>query len=212
MPDVSAASIPSPQERELQSARQRIDELKTELAELRAGLDELREDSRKEGYDSGLQKGEQAAKSNYAEGLATLADIVGSAEQQSKQLIENAQDDMVELVFATVLKVFGELAPSKEGLLAMLQLTADEMSTHKTSIVRVARDDYERLKTDFDEVAAIFRDQDIRVVPDGSVDLGGCIVEAESGSLDASLETQLMRFKELLLQVRKQQRNNCVEK
>jgi flagellar assembly protein FliH len=165
------------------------------------------------GHEAGLGAGSRAAEEAVREAhrvsLERLAGIVLAAEQQVARRLEQSEDDMVELVFATVCRIAGELAVSRAGVRGMLRHSIAQLADGPLVAVRVHEQDLAVLRGDADFPAALERPggpRDVQWVADERVELGGCRLESATGTLDLTLETQLARLRDTLLETRRARR------
>ena len=154
----------------------------TELEEARAKVEEIRENARTEGREEGLRECMEnlaAARSEYAEVRKRAErDMVDLAFHVAQRIIGHC----IEVKPQVVRDIVGEALVGARGREQILvRLHPDD---HKE--VEVARDDYAR---ELDGVAVYFE-------ADTSLERGGCIIETESGRIDARLETQLEVLRE----------------
>lgn len=190
------------QQRRAEAAEQR-------LAEMEAALDELQKQSAEEGYQAGYEHGskagEEAAQQDFAEQIRRLRGI-GEALQQdfSNRMVTALQDGIVEVVFAAVTKILGEELARAAGVQALVQCIASEIAAREQYTVRLAPADLELINQPRRMAPGSEASAGITYVADERVRIGGCIIETAAGSIDARLETQLQRLKEVLLDVRAQ--------
>jgi len=165
------------------------------------------------GHEAGLAAGrevaEEAVRESHRALLVRLDGVVRSAEQQVGRRVEEAEDDMVELVFATVCRIAGELALSRAGVRGMLRHAIAQLAEGPLVAVRVHGQDLALLRGEADFPAALERPggpRDVQWIADERIELGGCRLEAATGTLDLALETQLARLRETLLEARRARR------
>jgi flagellar assembly protein FliH len=101
-----------------------------------------------------------------------------------------------EIAFAAVCRFVGSQAGSKEFVRALVEQACASLRTETLATVRLHPRDVAML--DLEDGAIRVRGLCLAVVPDESLALGGCIVEAASGKLDGGLESQLARLRAAL--------------
>ena len=168
------------------------------------------------GYEAGLRKG-QAAAAAQAEAAtekavaqatealrdqhAKLCSLAQALERSAHEALVAAEDDMVALCFETICRVVGKAAAQpdlvREHLRSLAMATADggrvALHVHPEDAARLA-------KLEESEGPA----GSIAWIADPEVRLGGCLVRARGGGLDARLETSLSACQQTLLAIRLQ--------
>lgn len=186
------------EERERQHAEARaqvelILEAAREEAELAAAA--LRAEAELRGYEEGLARGELAGRAPLDEQREHFAALSAALVRSKAAVLADAEDAMVELAFAAVCKVVGEHAASAAGVAAMVRQHSARRHEREQVVVRLHPDDFALLQAGEEGLADHCR-------ADAGIELGGCIVDSGSGSLDARLETQLTGLRDTLLTVR----------
>lgn len=155
-------------------------------------------DAERRGLARGQEKGEREALAQVARKLAVLSTLADALESTRQEAWSQAEDMLVEVVYAAVCRVAGASAASREALLEMVRgIARDEHATQQWS-VRLHPQDAELLLADRASL-----DARIMLQGDDAVVLGGCMVDSEKGTLDLRLETQLARLGEALLAARR---------
>lgn len=155
----------------------------------------LRLDAEQRGYADGLARGVAdgcAPLQQQAVRLSALADALVHAKAA---VLADAEDAMVDLAFAALCSILGEQAGSRDGVVRMVSHHSAQRRDREQVTVRLHPDDFALLQADDAALAGGCR-------ADPTIELGGCIVDSSTGSLDARLETQLTRLRETLLTVR----------
>jgi flagellar assembly protein FliH len=185
-----------------------------------AGYDEGRErgyadgfrDGRLRGHEEGLAEGREQGlrEAERAEAAARqlreerAGRLLTAVEESLRERVAAAEEDMLALCFEAVTAVFGELAARSDGVRGLLaqvlaqsrQLGAATLHLHPEDLALVA--DLQALDTP---------GRQVRFVPDETIALGGCVLVAEHGGLDARVETQLARLGDVLRRVRDEERS-----
>lgn len=171
-----------------------------------------RDARRQQGYEAGLEEGrragqEQAKREARAtavkEAKAELAEVIqalnaGLAEFDAKKhhLLATAESGLLELALAIAQRVCRLVATRTPDVARTQARALLELVTHEADVeLRLNPADCEPLE----EVAADLAAQatsltHVRVIPDPSVEKGGCIVQSAAGEIDGQLSTQLDRL------------------
>ncbi len=166
-----------------------------ELAQLRQ---QLLDSSR----EQGLQQGRLAAETEYRRQLETLRALIESVQTGRARYVQDIADDAGEIVFAVVTKMLGEGYASKQAVTAAVREAIRQYKERGRLTIRVAPQDLELLQAKRREWLDGTGAGEVDLIADEQVQLGGCVLEGASGNLDARLETQLERLKQVLVAAR----------
>jgi flagellar assembly protein FliH len=186
----------------LEIERERIrEELKRELdARIESVLQESRSQGLKEGLELAKAEAQREAERQHEAVTQTLATVAEVAERQ----IAGAEDAIVGIAFESVCKILGRDAVDRKVVRAMVQQVLARVGQEEGVRVHLHPRDCAVLRNGG---KAPFPGRNgrmkVELVADEEVGLGGCVVEASGGSLDARLETQVQRLREALLKVRR---------
>lgn len=172
------------------------------------GLDLGTARAKQEGYDLGMADGyrqgnEEGYERGKLDGDALVKPVVASFRQAisacldlQRQLQIDAQREALKLALVIAKKILGrELKINPDGILGVIQkaLAIAEPSV----MIRL------RVSPDFVEYCSNHREDlhlpdEISIAGDPAIASGGCVVETESGEIDARIETQLRVLAEAL--------------
>jgi flagellar assembly protein FliH len=182
-------------------------QIEQELAHARAQIEQdlatARAAAERDGFAKGLEQGEEAARKAVAEQIAQLHSVALSLSQTRTEVIDGAEDAIVELAYTAICRIIGETATARGTVASMVNQVLASFRERDKLTVRLNPQDYDSLHPASE--AAVNFGTTLRA--DASVGVGGCVVESEAGYLDARLETQLARLCEALLLARKQRQN-----
>lgn len=211
---VQAAKIKA--ENILKEARQQKDRIIEEAEEKRESLlqiaydksKEILEKSKNEGYDLGYEKGmEKGYSKGYDEGKRESDKLIKEALaikegylEDRKELLRNAEKDLIELVIEIYEKIFREKKEEDSDLIVSLVANGIENLdlTDKLTIIS-SKEDFDILEMSRDIIlakASMISELDIKY--DTTMKKGDCILETPKGSIDASLDNQLAELRENL--------------
>ena len=124
--------------------------------------------------------------------LARLQSIGAAFQSAAAERLKEFEADAVELAFAAVCKIAGAQAHTREGIEGIVRTAMGALHGAKLLRVRVHPDDLALL---VHEGSATPAPAGIEWVADAGVDSGGCMLDADRGSIDARLATQLDRLR-----------------
>jgi flagellar assembly protein FliH len=190
----------------LENARQQaaLRERDAEIVRLRGAgeqaalvLEQRRAEAEQRGYASGEAKGEAAAMALLQAQVDRVKALVFQIGQARQQVMSDAEDALVEIVFAAICRVLGEHGAGREHVRRMVQEAAGQVRERESLVVRLHPDDAALLR--LDSTAAAMQ---VRISADAGVKLGGCLVDSTSGTLDARFDTQIELLAQALLAAR----------
>jgi flagellar assembly protein FliH len=175
-------------------------------AELAAQFDELYESerarARAEGHAQGVTEGQAAAATELAQACERLAvranKALAAMAEAHRAALAKLESSVGEVAFAAVCRLVSSQALSQPFVLGLIERTCTELRADLEATARLHPRDIEVL-------CELLQDDELRVdslslhiVPDDSLALGGCVIEAASGRFDGGLENQLRRLHAVL--------------
>jgi flagellar assembly protein FliH len=178
------------------------------LEQARALLDESRARGYREGHDAGYAAGEreatrhltQRADDERAAYREELAAFIGSVEGASRQAWTAMESEILGLVLDIARKVIKmEVEINREAAIAVVKNTLRRVSDATSLRIRVHADDLQTVRANREDLYTLVDSiRKVEIVEDRRVGQGGCIVETDSGTIDARIETQLDELRKLL--------------
>lgn len=167
----------------------------------RTRLAQAEEQAQQRDYEEGSRRGREAAERELQTRVQQISNLLENLEKQQSNLFSTVEDDIVNLVFESVVRIAGERTASRN---AVQEVVKRVMSARDPGvlIVRVSQGDFALLSRELPSLGGENGETRFRVVEDQRVTLGGCILESDRGSLDARLETQLERLRKTLIEAR----------
>jgi flagellar assembly protein FliH len=166
-------------------------------------IESIHSSSEKEGYTDGYERGKADGEGEYHESLKEVEKLKEVILRGVDQQVDGLQDQILALAFASICKVLGENALSEQVVTASVKNVLEEFRFNKSVKVFVAPDQLVNLSAEKEGVLSSFG-KEVEFIPDPKVELGGCIVQINSGSWDGRLEVQLQRLMELFRQMKGQ--------
>ncbi|MDX2085920.1 MAG: FliH/SctL family protein [Candidatus Melainabacteria bacterium] len=153
----------------------------------------IRENAHREGFEAGL-KDSEAVTEEMRQAIQKLLNAREDA-------ILAAMDDLVPIAVMVAEKILQtEVSCDPSLVKALVEDTLKKAGrNHKNILVKVHADDVETVREEIDGIKTRHMlNSEIVVLEDPAVDLGSCIVETNSGLIDASFTTQLEMLRRLL--------------
>lgn len=170
-------------------ARRIVAEAESEAASLREQAAEEARELRETAY----REGQEAA-------LLELHQLLVEAHERYDTALADAERDLLRLSIKLAEKIIGHELRSEPSTLADIVSTAlRQARQHETLTVRVCPAELAHIQSQRERLDPTGRTRFLDLVPDPRVGRGGCIIEGESGTVDAQLDTQLRVLERALL-------------
>lgn len=159
-----------------------VEKTKKEEIEYRAAVaqecEKLKERAEQAGFEVGLKK--------WNEQLAWL-------EKEIKKVRQEMENSIVPLALTAVKKIIGkELETKPETIVDVVATGLKTVSHHRKITIYVNQNDLEYVETYKQKLKALFEHlETLSIAKREDVQPGGCIIETESGIINAQLENQL---------------------
>jgi type III secretion protein L len=180
-PDSDKKVIPSEDFSQLLTASDLLEKTRSDILSAQEKTEKEAEDLKKKGYDDG-----------YQEGLTQLNEQILGLDNEKKRL----RHEMNQLILPLALKaakkiVAGELKSQPETIVnIVLQALAPVMQNHQITIY-VNKADKDILETEKPQLKEKLEQiQSLAIKEREDVSQGGCIIETESGIINATIENQ----------------------
>jgi type III secretion protein L len=170
-------------------ARRLIAEAEREAAELRAQAEEHARELREAAYEGGREAA-----------LTELNVILLEARERRDAALSGAERDVLRLAVKLAEKIIGREIERDDATLADIVSAALRHARQQEALtVRVNPADLPRVQAHRERLDPAGRARFLDLVADPRVGHGGCIIEGESGTVDARLDTQLRVLERALL-------------
>jgi flagellar assembly protein FliH len=180
---------PGPETHRDSPEQTRIRELEGTVKLLERRVEEEKKTAREQGHHQGLAAGAQQEAAKWTGALERLVRSVEELSKSKARFRAEVEDDAVKLALAIARKVLNrELASDPEALVGLARVALDKLNLRELQRVRVHPGDAKAIERLLTASACPKR---VEVVSDGTLERGAAIFEAERGTLDASVTTQL---------------------
>jgi flagellar biosynthesis/type III secretory pathway protein FliH len=195
--------------------QRRVLELEKELIGLRNQIEAQRHraeaairtayaDGQAKGESAGIEQGKQQAKAAYDADIgriqAQVHDYLKAFEDSKKRVYANAEHVLLKFCLQLVEKVLGtEVATNHDTILAVIKKSIGYIADREKMVIRVAPADFEHVSNKKDFWAPVAdRLADITIEPDDRISAGGCMIDSNSGIVDARMGVQLAELSDLV--------------
>jgi flagellar assembly protein FliH len=151
------------------------------------------ESIREEAFRSGLLTGRQQAEEDFDNGARTLINICKELDQLRETILKNSVTEMQELVLAISEKIIRDSVANQCDTITATIKDAIHLAVKSDEFqIQLNPDDLSCIEEKKSEIIAqISGLKNIVLLPDSTVERGGCLIESSCCTVDASLAGQL---------------------
>jgi flagellar assembly protein FliH len=160
------------------------------------------EQAMQEAAEAGRISGHEAGRAEWADRIDRLDAMLSSLRARLAEGLANQDDLLVELAFEATVRILGQAAPTREGVQAVVREALVSLRDREQVVLLVAPGDLDIVRSMGVDLARLAGSKGVEIVADDRVEWGGCLIETASGGLDARLETQVQRLRDLMLAAR----------
>ena len=178
--------------------------LKKEKENAKKAVDDAFKLGKTEGFKLGEEKGKAEAASVYKKNIGEIqqdvATFLKSIEGSKREIFSHSEHIILKLCLEISRKIIAsEILTNQDIILNVARKALSYIAEREKLVIRVAPDDLKILndKRDFWEPVTE-KLKDVIIEPDERVSKGGCIIESNSGTVDARLGIQMDEIAELV--------------
>jgi flagellar assembly protein FliH len=163
-----------------------------------AGFSGGEETGFKKGYEDGYFKGKAAALDEASRSLAMINKATQELENYRAQVLHEAQQDIVKMALAVAEKVLHkEIMTDPRTVVNVVKNAVSKVGFKRRFTISVNPLDIEVIESAGPEVSAMIDNlESIKFRPDPKIEPGGCIVQTESGTIDAQVDRQYAEIRD----------------
>lgn len=184
------------------NAQEEADVIRTEVYE---EAKQLREQAQKAGYEEGLKLVHEEIEEDRRRALEQNELIIEEARKTKLEMLRSAEPDIVRLIMAITKKVIArELVTSTDSIINVVREAISHLDSPQNVKVYVNPLELDKLLEimDREDLTAIgSKEITADIKGDNRVTLGGCLIESDSGSVDARIETKISNIEQGLQEV-----------
>lgn len=153
-----------------------------------------------EGKELGIEICREESSERVERALSTLKSIIEDATFKRKNILENAEKDVLELAaHLTEMVIFEKINFDRDIVVNVVKDTLKHISGEIKIKIKLNPEDVEsinKIKEDF--LSQFDNIDEMELVSDKSVSRGGCIIETDNGIVDSNIRTRFETVKEEL--------------
>lgn len=194
--------IKEAEEKAVEILKQASEAAAAKSAEVEALQNQALENGYAEGYQRGYDDGINEAKREINETMKALGALAGSAFRVKKEIIDSAENEMIELSTLVAEKIIRQhLEVRPEAMQEIIKGAIDQLKDKEEIKIivnpKVTQNLYEFVEGLKETVKGL---KNIRIVEDRTIPQDGVIVESPESRIDARLETQIRELTRALTQ------------
>jgi len=184
-----------------EEARRIVEQAKAQaqtlIADAQAHAALLQKQAYQKGYGEGQEAGRREGEERLKEKLHLVYQLAHEAVKNKEKIIASSESDIVELVIEVAKKVIGEEINLNRQVITQVAATAiEQVRPGDPLTIRVNPRDVETLMEYWDDALGENPgEHHWQIVADRRVRPGGCIIDTETGTVDAQIDTQLVRIR-----------------
>lgn len=170
-------------------ARRILAQAENDAAEIRQQAESMAREARETAYREGTESA-----------LCEWQTLLLEAREQRDQALAGIERDVLRLAVKIAEKILGrELERDKEAIVDIVATALRQARRNEMITLRVNPGDLPVVEQHRHRFEHSGRNQFLDIVPDPAVTAGGCVIESESGAIDAQLGTQLRVLERALM-------------
>jgi len=182
----------------VEQAKIEVEQAKTQARE--EGYRSGHEQGLIEGRNEGVAQGLEQAKTEYTEQAsqlrAALDAVLHTFEAERNHFMVQAHQELLALALAMAVKITRrQLQIDPEIVLENVKAAVNLVGSRSTVVVGMNPSDIDRFNLlDPEKAEKLLGLQQVKIVPNDTVEAGGCVVRTENGAIDAQVSTQLQNL------------------
>jgi len=158
-----------------------------------------------EGYKKGRLDAEQdfklemeKIKSEYASLMTLFQNAVNQLIDKREKIWQESEHEIIKLILAISGKIVGEEISNngKDVITYVVKEALSHVSGKKIVALRLSPDDAKKINL-LEEMKLV--DQNVKILEDGAITSGGCVIETDFGSVDCQIETRWEEIRKALV-------------
>lgn len=179
----------------IDEAIKKANEIETEAMEK---SQELAIESKKKGYQDGYNEAYKVGKKEADMELEEVLEIKKEYFARSKDFLIDKEDEIIRLVLAVSKKVLAKEIEDLGYIEALTQAAMDHLGYATSIVIRVSEYDLDVANLIRPKILAMAEKiENLEIKADLALEAGSCVIDTPSGSIDASIKTQIERIEDL---------------
>jgi flagellar assembly protein FliH len=196
---IEARKLKEEAEKEAKSVVEEAEKKASQLEnEAKAKSDALVQEARNKAVEAGREEGFKKGEEEVKRLIERIHSIVNAAIDNKKNIIENTEEQLVDLVLLIARKVVKVISESeKEVVTENVREALKKLGKETEIAIKVNTKDLDlTTKNKRKFISMVESLEKVRVEEDDRITQGGCIIETSLGDIDARIQTQLQVIEE----------------
>ena len=170
-------------------------------SEMTSKYEKEKEESYKTGFNDGKEVGLSEGKSMVKPSIEELHKVAKNLSEELDWVIHEAEKEIMELCYLIAKKVINhEIEKDDTIILNVLQESLDYVANETEITIKLSPNDYNFVKEYKKDITSSLTEiKNLKFESDDKISRGGCLIETNSGEVDARLETKLEELERVLL-------------
>jgi flagellar assembly protein FliH len=206
--ETEPSTAPAPRTRNLAGLNQFLERAREQAAGMvavaREQAEAIAQGARDQGFEVGYNEGITRAESAVVERLAMAEQLVAQVSQAREEALASCERDLVELAFQIAEKVIRQrVAADPDATVGVLEHALRKAFVRDGLTVLCNPEDLERLSGASERLQSrVGSLTGLSLIGDRRISQGGVVVRTDAGDIDATIESQLERLRDLLFDER----------
>lgn len=164
---------------------------------------QLAEAAKQQGFQEGFATGKDQGYQEWQAQIQEAKTIIDSSKIEYMKQITAAEKTILHLGMKVAEKILGDrIVEDEEVLLPYVKRALREVRQYREIQLHVNSSNYNFILSRKEELMAVFpKETELYIYPDEALSVGNCVIESESGRIDATINTQLQEIKAKLLAI-----------
>jgi flagellar assembly protein FliH len=182
-------------------------EIETWWEERRREDEQILQSAREQGYVEGLEEGRSVGREHALTEAETMLiqakDMIEQAFETKQQIVAEAEPFLIELSTSIAMKILeAELKTHPDQVLGIVKKALSRPREQETLTLSVHPQHFSIVQSLREELLRwMDRQAELKILPDPTIDIGGCVIRSALGTIDARIDTQLDEVKKGLLEM-----------
>ncbi len=158
--------------------------------------------AKEEGYQSGWSDGQQQGYSEYHKHIKEAREIVAAAKDDYTAYLEASEKVILDMAIKIAEKIVARKIEDDEYFVPLVKRALKEAKASHDIRLHVHPGSYDFILSQKEELLSTFsHETNLFIYPDEEMPVGGCVIESETGRIDAGIDTQLSEIKRVLTEL-----------
>ena len=170
------------------------------VKEFEARFQQEKEEAQRSGHEAGKAEGYKEGKADSEKEVEGLRSLVEDLQLQWEDHYKNTDQWIVDLALAIAEKVVGvTVENNREPVLETVRSCLDDLRQDAEVVIKINPEDAEVIRENQDHWLRAHQVDKPVIKEDPTVNRGGCIVETQTGDVDAQIEEQMSKLRAALV-------------